>query len=1083
MKIQSIITAILLVFVSHMFAQTKVLTGRILDNTGESLPGANIYFENAQNRALTGTVADLNGNYKLVIPSEKNTNIVCSFIGYKTKRIPYTGQASLDITLEEDAVFLGSVEVIGEKVERNTLGITAKEQITATQTFNMENLESTPMTSIEAALQGRLANVDIVTGGDPGSRSSIRIRGTSSLNASSEPLIVIDGIPYPTTIADDFNFSTANDEDFGALVNISPADIESIEVLKDAAATAIWGSQGANGVLLFKTKKGKQGRTRFSFTSKFDYKKEPKTIPMLNASQFVSLMQDAIWNSINDIGYEQGLNYTSLLYDTKEINYDPDWIYFNNYNQDINWIDEITRTGITSDNSLSMSGGGEKATYRVSLSYAKELGTTIGTSFDRFSSLISVNYRFSDKLRINSDFSYSQSDRKSSWSDSDLDGFDSPRSEAMNKMPNMSPYIIGPDGRRTDQYFTPLRYFQGDFTKTNDYVYNPVAAVYESVNNTIGRNARVGFSLEYFILRDLQYTGTVGFDMRSTKNKKFLPQSVTGVLWVDPYFNLSSDLISDNLYLTTDNKLIYRKSFNDAHKIILTGIFQTNSSLNNNYASETSGNASISLEDPTSGASVYDMGSGTSKSRRLGMITNAHYTFKERYIISGGYRYEANSSMGKNRRWGGFPTLGIAWHFAEEGFLKDKGWMDIGKLRLSWGRSGNTPSGSYPYIGIFQPITPGYIYMDAITPATIQLDNLKWETVTQTNIGTDISMFDSRLDINIDLYSKITTDLLQKDVSLPTSTGFSKVKYYNSGKVSNKGIEFLLDYEILRNKDYGVSFNFNVSRNVNEVLDLPDNLQFESYEFGNGKYAHKIIEGNPIGSFYGYKCLGVYQNVDETYARDEQGGIVKDIYGDPVFIMNGNQKVYPGDAKYTDINGDGVIDQYDIVYIGNAMPLLNGGAGLNFRYKNWTLSTFFHGRYGQKIVNRNRINTENMYSTSNQSVAVLKRWRHEGDNTIIPRALYKRGYNYLGSDRFVEDGSFVRLKTISLKYTVPKLFLQKLKIERLDMYVTCYDLFTWTNYSGQDPEVSLSNDIYMLSVDNASTPKPIRFAFGLNMNF
>lgn len=1076
MKLHYTITCCLMLTITGLQAQ-HMLSGKVTDNQGEELIGASIYLENDQKRTLSGVATDINGNYRLPVPDTENLTIVCSFVGYKPQRVLYLQQTELNFSLEEESMTLEGVQVVGEKIETNALGVPTFQQVSSTQKFDLDKIETMPITSIEAGLQGRLANVDIISGADPGSRSSIRIRGTASLNANAEPLIVIDGVPYPTNIDDDFNFSTANDEDFGALVNISPNNIASIEVLKDAAATAIWGSRGANGVLVFTTKKGTPGKTRFSFSSKFDVKKEARTIPMLDGPQYVSLVQDAIWNSINDIGYLQGLSYSNLLFETNEINFDPEWIYFDEYNQNTDWIDEITRTGYYTDNSFSMSGGGEKAVYRVSLGYLNDVGTTIGTAFNRFSSLISVNYHFSDNLRVNADLSYAKSEKNASWTGDDVP---SPRSVAMTKMPNMSPYVIDGQGTRTGEYFTPLMNFQGSFNE--DLLYNPVAMVHESKNQSIGENARAVFRLEYNILKNLRYMGTIGFDIRSNKNKKFLPQSVTGVLWTDPYFNRSSDLLSDQLYLNTENKLIYNKSFNEKHELLLTGIFQTNEARSYSYSSETSGNASPSLSDPTAGAAVYKMGSGSTRTRMLGLIGNAHYSFNQKYMVSAGYRLEANSSLGNASRWAAFPTFGAAWHFADEAFLADKDWIEYGKLRFSWGQAGNPPSGAYPYIGIFKPITPGYIDMDAISPATIQLDNLKWETITQTNLGVDLFLFD-RLNLTVELYDKLTTDLLQKDVALPSSTGFEEIRYFNSGKMSNKGWELLVQYELVRTGDFRLSANFNISKNINKVIELPENMQFEQYEFDNGKYAHKIIEGNPLGSFYGYRYLGVYQNVDETYARNAGGEIMTDMDGEQVFMANGPRKVYPGDAKYDDINNDGVIDKYDIVYLGNAMPLLTGGAGVNARYKNWTLSTFFHSRYGQKVVNNTRIKTENMIGTGNQSTAVLNRWRHEGDNTAIPRALYGQGYNYLGSDRFVEDGSFIRLKTISLKYGLPQEVLQKYGISRLDIWATAYDLFTWTSYSGQDPEVSLSSNIYMLSVDNASTPRPRRFAVGFTMNF
>lgn len=1076
------ITFLLCIF--HTVKAQSILRGTVMDKTlKEPLIGTNIYVVNASDRALNGAIVGPNGQYVIAIPAGDNLSIAFSFIGFNTKKIPYTGQKVLHVELEEKKIILEGTQIVAKRIERSMVGLTEHEMVTSTQKITTEMLETAPVLSIEEALQGRMANVDILTSAEPGSKSTIRIRGTSSLNASSEPLIVVDGVPYPTEIADDFSFSTANDEDFGALVNISPNDIASIEVLKDAAATAIWGSKGANGVLLINTKKGTSGKTRFNFSSKYDLRKEANTIPLLNASQYVAMIQDAIWNTVSDQGYSNSLNYLSLLFNTNEIGFNSDWIYFDEYNQDVDYLDEITQTGFSSDNSFSMTGGGERANFRLSLGYLKEEGTTIGTAFERFSSLLSINYRFSHKLKITTDFSFSNADRDNYW--------DNPRGQALIKMPNMSPYYIDDYGNRTNEYFTPNSYFQGTLgtmksTEIKGGVFNPVAMVNESINTTTSTNSRFVFNLNYSLLENLNFYSTVGLDIRKTKNKRFLPQTVTGVTWTDPWFNRSADMLSDNVFLNTENRLILRESVADIHSFIITGIVQTSESVSSSYKSEVSGNASVSTSDPTGGGNIADMGSGTSKTRQLGLIGNIHYGLWDKYMLNIGYRFEANSTMGANNRWAGFPTVGIAWHVNKEWLLQDLDWWDIFKVRVSWGQSGNAPSGSYSSIGTFKPITPGYIDNTAIEPSTIQLNNLKWETVAQSNLGIDLAFFKERLRTSLDVYDKMTSDMLQKNIGLPTSSGFSKINWYNSGKMSNRGWEFRIDYDFLRNQDWTVSANFNISQNENEIIEMPDNLTDYKYTFGNGEYAYQIVEGNPLGSFYGYKYLGVYQKEEDTYAKDAEGNLILDISGAPVYINNGSTQVYPGDARYQDMNGDGVINQYDIVYLGNSMPTVTGGGGIALRYKAVSLSAFFHGRAGQKVVNQTRIDTENMYGTSNQSTAVLKRWRHEGDDTDIPRALYQRGYNYLGSDRFVEEASFLRLKTLTLKYSFPKRVLNKLGVAKLDTYTTVYDLYTWTNYTGQDPEVSLSTDdgvAYLIAKDKSYTPKPVRIALGLTISF
>ena len=379
MKRNRNIILLLLLACAQMIMAQHVLTGTVMDKVfNEPLVGANVYVANASNRSLGGSIADVNGNYRLSIPDQKDLSIVFSFIGYKTQTIKYTGQKVINVTLDEEGMALETVEVTAKKIERNSMGQSAREMISATQKLTLGSLETAPVTSVTEALQGAMANVDILTGADPGSGSSIRIRGTASLNASNEPLFVVDGVPLPVDISDDFSFASANSDDYGSLLNISPADIESIEVLKDAAATAVWGSKGANGVLIIKTKRGSKGRLQFNFNTKYEFSKERSGIPMLNANQYISMIQDAVYNTVSDLGASaaKSQEYLKLLYNTKEIGFDPDWQYFDEYNQNTNWLDEITQTGFISDNSFSVSGGGDKANYRLSLGYLNQEGTT-----------------------------------------------------------------------------------------------------------------------------------------------------------------------------------------------------------------------------------------------------------------------------------------------------------------------------------------------------------------------------------------------------------------------------------------------------------------------------------------------------------------------------------------------------------------------------------------------------------------------------------------------------------------------------------------------------------------------------------
>ncbi len=1067
--------------------QTKVLSGKViemLNGQAEPIMGVNINIMNPQNRSLGGTITDMNGTYNLKIPNEKNLTIVFSYIGMKTNRIKYTGQEKLNVTMTDDSQTMNEVVVSAARMDRNDLGLSARQQVSATQKVNMDELVATsPVTSIEDALQGQLGGVDIVLGGgDPGARASIQIRGTSTLNANANPLIVVDGIPYPSDISEDTDFSNLNNDDLGALLNISPQDIQSIEVLKDAAATAIWGTKGANGVLIINTKKGTIGKTRFSFSSKYSAKFEPESIPMLNGDQYTALMSEAIWNAANYVGTSSSTarNYLNLLFNQKEIGYDPDWVYFDEYNADTDWLSEIRRNTQSWENTFSMSGGGERATYRFSLGYLDEGGTTVGTGFNRLNSSLQISYRFSEKLKFDANFTYTQSERDASYGNI--------RSVAFSKMPNKSPYYIDDaTGERTSQYFSHTEGSTIDpkasmsTTPDNSTNYNPVAMAHEGINNTLQRESRMNFNAEYKFLPWLTYKGYVSFNIRNTKGRLFCPQVATGLPWTDTFANRSTDTSSNQLNVSTENKLMALKNWEEKHAVVGNLIWRTTEANKSSYGSQTFGNPSSKLSDPIIGSAVAATGSGESKERNLSGTAALNYTYLNRYVINGTVSMEGNSTMGKSERWGMFPSAGLAWHMQEEKFLRDLKWIQELKLRFSYGQSGKTASGTGVYLGTFSSGN-NYMDMDAIKPSSMQLNRLKWETTTEYNTGADISLFKGRLRFTVDVYQKYTKDLLQSNISTPTTLGYGsyKMKYFNSGKMTNKGWEFRTDVVAVENKDLRVAGYFNISHNENEITEMPDNYTAENYTFGNGNYAYRYEVGRPLGSFFGYRYKGVYQNKDATYARDAEGNIMKDLEGNPITMKNGTAVVCPGDAMYEDINHDGVINEYDIVYLGNSLPRFTGGAGLNISYKQFKLSANFYGRYGQDVVNKARMNNESMRGVSNQSTAVLRRWRNEGDITDIPRALYNEGYNYLGSDRFVEDASYIRLKSLSLTYRLPKTLSQSWGLTNCEFYVTGYNLFTWTKYTGQDPEVKSKNTI---SEDTATTPCSIQFTCGVNLSF
>lgn len=1085
-KIRNILVVMLLCLVQQAMAQ-KTISGTVTEDFGGSAEpciGVNVTFQNAQKRIIAGTVTDFNGKYSLKVPANEKGKlyVVFSYIGMKSQQFEYKGQPTINVKMSNNATQIKEVTVKGKRGSRNEMGVTERQMSFATQKIDMSELTAVqPVTSIEEALQGQLGGVDIIAAGDPGAKSSIRIRGTATLNSNADPLIVINGVPYSTDIDDSFDFNTANQEDFAQMLSLNPNDIESIEVLKDAASTAVYGTGGANGVLLITTKKGAMGKTRFSFSTKNSVKFEPESMPMLSGNDYVAYIQDAIWNSANARGLAGDAGRLEYLFDTPEIGYNPDWRYFDEYNQNVDWLSYLTQNAFTTDNSFSMSGGGEKATYRYSLSYLNEGGTTKGTGLTRLNTSIDIGYRFSEKITVNAEYTYSDTNKDSPWTDK-------LRAEAMRKMPNKSPYYIDDEtGQMTGTYFTRQNAdeFQGAFNN-KDKNFHPIIMAEDSYSKLRTREQKMTVRGNFYPTKNLRFNGYVSMKYKTQKTETFLPQTATGVTSDSEYANRASDSYSNNFSLQTELKGMYTNSWNDnMHQFTATALWRTSQSRSSNSSATRYNVASSSIADPSSGSGILlEQGSGISEVRKLSGIGSVVYTLLDRYTINGTLNYEGNSSIGRDNRWGLFPSVGVSWQFADEPFMKwSKDVLSELKLRASYGQSGNTPSGTSPYVGTYVSIG-SYMDGNAITAKTMQLNNLKWEKSAEWNFGLDFNLFDGKLTGSFDYYTKRTDDLLQKKYYIPEATGYTDnyLAYYNAGSLRNRGWEFRTDWQAVQTKDWQLRLNFNVSRNINEIIDMPGYSE-ENYSMGNGNYATRIVSGTSVGSFFGYKYLGVYQNTNDTYAKDADGNVMYDLQGKPVIMSNGQYRCYPGDAKYEDINNDGKIDQNDIVYIGNSNPVLSGGGGFNLRYKEWSLTVFMHYRLGQKIVNRARMDAESMYGSDNQSTAVLRRWRNEGDQTDIPRALWNYGYNYLGSDRFVEDCSFLRLKTLSLSYTLPKKFCENIGLTSANVFVTGYDLFTISKYTGQDPEVNLPSKVTEQAEDNSQTPRSRRFSMGVTINF
>jgi len=1067
-----LLTAVLLCSLNAT-AQKARLTGKITDNDGIPLLGVNIVIVSETNRFISGVTTDFDGSYSISY-DKKHTTARYSYIGFIGETVQINGRSVIDVVLKENVNSMDEVVIVGAKSKMSNSGVFSvafKDLTTANQKLEMKELEDIGAVNLGDALQGQLTGVDMVSsGGSPGAGMSIRIRGTSTLNSSQKPLIVLDGVIFPTNINDDFDFQTADQNDYGALVDIAPEDIESIEVLKDGGATALYGTKGANGVLVITSKRGKRGPTRFNYSYKLKKRFNEDPIPMLEGDDYIALMNDALWNSYLDSDGDE--RYINTLKDFPQVNGDLNYLYYNEYNSNTNWVDLISQNSISHDHNFSISGGGEKALYRFSLGALNDIGTTIGTSLNRINAKMKIDYSISDKITFSSDFAYTTSGLNSIAKPNGGGGTGEQqvRKLAFYKMPNMSPYQYDSNGILTDRYFTPTENFQ---TST----VNPLAIVDLGQNKTVSNRIRSVFRLTYKFSNTLSLRTVISFDKNIKQTNQFIPQITSGRNYLSATANDATEWHSESFVFQTNNSLNFIPSLGEKHRLTNTLLFTTSENKQYGYLNRIGNTGHGSISIPISGGVVGSIDNGSSIIRDLGALLNTHYSYDDKYFFSAGIRMDGSSKFGEDERFGFFPNTSIAYRISNEKFLKDISWISDIKLRASYAEVGIEPKGAYPSFGSYAT-NGSYLNNQALRATSITLDNLKWESTKTSNFGAVIFLFNNNLNLAFDYYLKNTKDLISDRVDLPETTGFSQVKFKNEGDVQNRGYEFSGFWKFINKKELRVQMNWNVSTNKNIILRLPDNVTPGTYTYGNRNYAERKEVGKPIGSFYGYRSLGVFPDDDATVATDLNGNPLSNPEGELVYLKTANGTFFKGgDAKYQDINFDGVIDENDLVYLGNSRPLITGGMGPRITYKSFTLNAFFHFRLGQKIRNRTRIDTENMRGRDNQSTAVLARWRKPGDITNVPRALAGRGFNYLGSDRFVEDGSYVRLKSLSLSYRFPKSLCKKLYMNNISTYISGQDLLTWTKYSGQDPEVGNNG------IDNATTPRPALMNLGINFKF
>lgn len=1086
-------------------AQITAVHGTVTDEFGE-LTGASVCEIDGSGRIIEATVTDINGNFSMKISNPKD-KIRFSYVGFKNVILPIDRE-EYQISMKSETNLKEVTVVAKRRLNGGGLAIPEKEISFATQTIDAKEFEGLGMNTIDEALQGRIAGLDIIANsGNLGAGTTMRLRGASSISSltNANPLIVVNGNTWNVDMAN-FDMNNANDEQFAQLLNVNPEDIASITVLKDAAATAIYGSQGANGVIEITTKRGSRGKPRLEYRLRLTGTYQPEGYKMLTGDDYTMLLKESYFNP------EQNDNAS----DIRELNYDPTFSEYEQYNNNTDWLDAVTQWGLRQNHSLVITGGGEKATFRISGGFDHETGSVIKQMLNRFSTRVALDYYVSDRIKIQTNFSltYTENNRNS----------DNLLSLAYKKMPNMSIYEQDPvTGENTDKYYAMLQSASSVFNNNQKNMVNPVASANLAKNKASTYDINPEFIMNYRLLgldeehTRLDWEGRVYMNIFNDYTNRFYPSELLTVSWNNGV-NTSYAGSTKSVAFTTKQSLYFYPHFaNENHKLSLMGRFELTSGSSTGQGTDGKGLVSGGPSSPDAGGLITGMSSSFSQWRSMYYTLQMHYAYKERYMLDFSVRADGTTKFGPDRRWGYFPAVSARWNFAEEPFIKraTEKWLSMWSIRGSWGMVGNQPGQDYLYMSKYGS-TDRYLDLAAMKPQNIRLTDLRWETTSTYDVGTDIGLFNNKFNLTMEWYYSTRRDMLMGGVRIPSNSGFYNLAYRNVGSMRNIGWEFHINTNrLVEIGKFYADINATFGNNSNEILTMdPTVLETlnSEFHFDNREVLQRVQLHNPFGAIYGFRYKGVYEYQYETFkdmstaeraqfladghtapiAQTETGSVIYDDEGDPIRMMYAysndaagrNYKFKGGDAIYEDINHDGNINALDIVYLGSSLPKLTGGFGFSLNYSRWRLNAQFNYRVGNKILNMARLDAEAMIGNDNQSQAVNYRWRKEGDVTTIPRAMYgsTSSYNTLVSDRFVEDGSFIRLNYLQLSYAFdPKVVKKLTGLNGLDFYISANNLFILTKYTGVDPEVGYGG--YGASVDNGQTPRAKSYTFGFNVKF
>ena len=975
-----------------MFAQQITVQGVVKDQTGETVIGASVMEKGTTN----GTITGIDGDFSLNMSS--NGTLVVSFVGYKTQEVQVKGQKQLQVVLSEDAEMLDEVVVIG-------YGTMKKSDLTgAVSSIGNKDIKDSPVSNLGQAIQGKISGVQIVDAGKPGDNVSIKIRGLGSIN-NCDPLVVIDGVPT----------------DLG-LSSLNMADVERLDVLKDASATAIYGSRGANGVVMITTKRGTEGKGKLAVSANYSFQNATNVPSLLNAAQYAELSNDMMVNSGR--------------------NPNPEWANPSELGAGTDWMDELLRTGVMQNYTVSYSGGNEKSHYYVSGGFLDQSGIVKSVNYRRFTFQSNSDAQVLKWLKFSNNITFSADTKKSG----SYNIGDALKALPIYPVKNEDGSWSGPDGN--SEWYGSTR--------------NPIGPTELNKSQTDGYNFLANLTAELTFTKWLKFKSTFGYDAKFWFIDNFTPK----YNWKPTPTEETSRYKSDNKSFTYlwDNYFLFDHTFAEKHRVGLMAGMSAQWNTNDYLNAQKNVFMFDNVHEMDNGEEMYAIGGNETEWALLSYMARVNYSYEDRYLLTATIRRDGSSRFGKKHRWGTFPSVSVAWRASQEKWFPKNDYINDLKVRAGYGVTGSQASvGNYSYLASYNtsvyPFGISSGNQTALVSSTLANPYIHWEEVAQTNIGFDASLFNSRVMFSFDAYLKETRDMLVK-ASIPITSGFedTTTTYTNAGKVRNQGIEMSL-HTINLTGELGWETNLTATYNKNKIKDLNSDVPYYINQINNS-YVTMLAKDYPINVFYGYVTDGIFQNQSEVNTHAVQPG------------------AEPGDIRFRDLNNDGVINDSDRTVIGNPNPSWLFSMNNSLSYKGFELSVFLQGIAGNKIYNANNIDNTGMAAAYNQTTDVLKRWHGEGTSNSMPRAVFgDPNQNTRVSDRFVENGSYLRLKNITLSYTFPKQWLQKAQIENARLSLSCENVATITGYSGFDPEVGING------IDQNRYPISRTFSLGLNFNF